>query len=88
MTPTQDSGRLTLKQKQALAWMEAARDAQPSTSDGEAYDGPTFYDQEVKVAYVNHHTARALERRGLIRWDSDGELTLVSFPAGRNNTER
>lgn len=59
---------ITAKQKHALELMQQARATEPSTDDGLYFGGETFYDREVHVAFVNHATARALERRGLIRF--------------------
>lgn len=81
------SGRgLTLAQDFALGCLQRAREDDPTTSDGLMYGGETFYDREIKVAIVNHQTAKALRHRGYItfgEWDPDWgtELKLVEASA-------
>jgi len=71
---------MSREQKHALELLERARGDDPTTSDGLVYGGKTFYDGEVKVAYVNFQTYRALVRRGLVRsgeWDPEWGTEIV-----------
>jgi len=57
---------MTNRQWHAFDLLRRARRESPDTDDGLVYGSATFYDVEIRVAYVHWSTARALERRGLV----------------------
>lgn len=76
---------MTKKMRQAVALMRRARAEDSTTDDGVITSAATFYDTEIKVAYVNFHTAEALAKAGLIEfgdWDPDWhQITLSEVAA-------
>lgn len=82
---------MTRAQAQALEWLRRARATEWSTDDGLVYGGRSYYDSEIAVAFINVQTAKALVKRGLLRygpWDPDWGTSLeLTEVAAQEKTE-